>query len=235
MKKREAPVFVDTLTKPRRIAGYVYLPFHIFVFPLFIGMLAQFLPSGLDNVAANIIYYGLGLAFCFICMWQFLRDAFDTLLDNILKVIFAILFAYIINMLLSYAVAAGLLLFLQDIPLNPNNNAVVTMADKSYNAVMGLAVFLAPIVEEILFRGVLFGGMRKHSRVLAYIITITLFAFYHIWQYALVSMDWRTLIYMVQYIPAGFALSWLYERTNCIWAPIFLHTAMNLISMLVLS
>ena len=28
-------------------------------------------------------------------------------------------------------------------------------------------------------------------------------------------------------IPAGYALAWLYDKTNCIWMPIFLHMLIN--------
>lgn len=227
--------FVNTMSKPQRIAGLVYFPFHLIVFPLFIGMLATYLPSGLDDITQTTIYYGIGITFCLICMWKYLRRAFDILLDNIVVGLVALVFAFILFFLLTYLADGIMFAILGDNVLNPNNSAIIEAAGKNPNALFGLTVFIAPIVEETLFRGVLFGSLRPKHRMLAYVLSIGLFALYHVWQYALGTGDWMMLIYMLEYIPAGYVLAWLYEKTNCIWLPIFLHMAINLISMMSLS
>ncbi len=226
--------FLNTMPKPQRIAGYIYLPFHIIVIPLFLGMLAQYLPGGLDDVTYEIVYYGIGLAFCLICMWKYLRNAYDVLMDNIATNIAAVCFGYVINILLSYLAAGVLFAIVGDKITNPNNNAVINLAGESPRAVIALAVFIAPIVEEILFRGVIFGSLQPKHRRLAFVVSIVLFAFYHVWQHALASMDPTMLWCMISYIPAGYALAWAYEKTNCIWVPIFLHMLINGVFMLLL-
>ncbi|NCC68826.1 MAG: hypothetical protein EOM14_11670, partial [Clostridia bacterium] len=151
--------FVDTMPKPQRIWGLIYLPFHILLMPLFFGMLAQYLPGGLDDITSNLIYYGIGFAFCLICMWKYLRDAYDVLIDNLAKNVAALFFAYMINILLGYLAAGFLFMVLGDEILNPNNDAIMELASESPRAAIGLAVFIAPIVEETLFRGVIFVGI----------------------------------------------------------------------------
>ncbi len=235
MQDKQIGFFVDTLSKPQHIWGFIYLPLHIFVLPLLLAMLAYYLPSGLDEASVQIIYYAFGFAFCLICMWKYLRNAFDILLDNKARNFTAVLFSYVIYTVLGLAVSALLLWVLGDEVLNPNNEAVTDMANSSYGVVLGLAVFIAPIVEETLFRGVLFGSLVKKNRALAFAASIVAFGVYHIWQYALVSMDWRTLIYALQYIPAGYAFAWLYEKTSCIWLPIFLHMGINMFSLFALT
>ncbi|MEG1460974.1 MAG: type II CAAX endopeptidase family protein, partial [Oscillospiraceae bacterium] len=230
MKKIHLTVFDSTLTKMQKIAGLIYLPLHIFIIPIFVNMLAYYLPGGLSQFGANCIYYGAGLLFCFSFMWKFLRNAYDILLDALMPNIMTILMSYFLNMVLSFLAASVMLLIFGDGIANPNNAAVMDMADKSQRATLGLAVFIAPIVEEILFRGVLFGSLRKKSRILAYSVSILLFAACHVWQYALASMDWRVLLYIIQYLPGGFALAWSYEKTNCIWVPIFGHMLLNVVS-----
>lgn len=227
--------FVNTMTKPQKIAGLVYLPFHMFVIPIFLGMAAVWLPGGLDEVTATVIYYAVGFTFCLVFMWKYLRNAFDIMLDNKAASIAAIIFGYISCLLLSYLAAGVLFMIIGDQLSNPNNEAILDLASESPRAVLGLAVFLAPVVEEVLFRGVIFGSLRTKHRTAAFIVSIGLFAFYHIWQLALASMDWTLLVYMLQYIPAGYALAWTYEKTDSIWAPIFLHMLINGVSMLVLS
>lgn len=85
-------------------------------------------------------------------------------------------------------------------------------------------VLLAPIAEELLFRGFLFGNLRRHiSFVLATIITSLLFALAHgQWN---VGID----VFIV-----SLALCYLRERTGNIWAGVMLHMIKNMIAFSVL-
>lgn len=227
--------FFNTMSKPQKIAGLVYLPFHMFILPLFLGMAATWLPGGLSELTQNIIYYALGFVFCLAVMWKYLRGAFDIMLDNPFTSIASMVFGYFMYFLLSFLAVGVLIALLGDALSNPNNDAIQSLSESSPRAVLGLAVFIAPVVEEVLFRGAVFGSLRTKHRTWAFIISIGLFALYHVWQYALVSMDAMTLLYIIEYIPAGYVLAWVYEKTNCIWIPIFLHMLINILSMLVMS
>lgn len=226
--------FINTMSKPQQIAGWIYVPLHIAVMPVLIAMFAFFLPGGMDEITGNIIYFGIGLAFCLIAMWGYLRGAFDILLDNLTKNIVMFTFAYCIQIMLSFIVSAALMLILGDSIANPNEGMVTELAKDSYRAALSISVFIAPIVEEVLFRGIVFGGIRRKSRTWAYIISISLFSICHVWQYAVAYQDASMLIYAIQYIPAAYALAWSYERTNCIWIPIFLHMLVNASAMAVM-
>ena len=66
-------------------------------------------------------------------------------------------------------------------------------------------------------------------------MTILFFAAIHVWQYVLLY-DWKSvLLAALQYVPAGIALGWTYEKSNTIWAPILLHMVINAISFGVMS
>ena len=77
--------FADTMTKPQRAAGYIYLPLYMIVLPLFVVMLAALSPEDYNDVTANAVYYGIGLVFCLIPMRKYLRSAYDALLDKCVK------------------------------------------------------------------------------------------------------------------------------------------------------
>ncbi len=113
---------------------------------------------------------------------------------------------------------------------NPNDQAVVDMVADN-GALRAAVIFMAPIVEEVLFRGALFGGVRKKNRVLAYALSMLMFALCHVWQYAIAAADWTVLIYVLQYLPVGFALAWAYERCGSIWVPIGMHMMINAMSL----
>lgn len=228
--------FVNTMPKSRRIAGFIYLPLHIVALPLLLSMFFVYVPvNGVTQsnvgIVSNIIYYAIGIVFCLTVFWKYLRSAFDILLDNFGKNILMIVFAYIIYTMLSYMASVVLLVLGGDALTNPNNAELASEAAKSIKTSLALTVILGPIVEEILFRGVLFGTLRGRNRTWAYIITMVVFAVYHLWQYVLVYQDWRMLLFAISYLPAGYALSWLYEKTNCIWMSIFLHMLINGVAM----
>ena len=92
------------------------------------------------------------------------------------------------------------------------------------------AVLLAPIVEETLFRGALFGTLRGRNRLLAYAVSALAFAVYHMWQYFIAGFEWQMLLFLLQYIPPSIALCWCYEKSGSIWAPITLHALVNFMS-----
>jgi membrane protease YdiL (CAAX protease family) len=94
-----------------------------------------------------------------------------------------------------------------------------------FNAILG-AVLLAPVGEELLFRGILQSGFRKllpprsHSlyhRWIAIVCVATLFGLMHL----------TTPQHVPALIVLGILLGILYERTGSILAPIYLHVLFN--------
>ena len=84
-----------------------------------------------------------------------------------------------------------------------------------------------------MFRGGVFGLLRRYNRVAAYAASMLLFAVYHVWSFA--AGDATVWLYLPQYLPAGFLLARVYEKTNSIWTGIFLHMTVNGVSMLIVS
>ena len=94
---------------------------------------------------------------------------------------------------------------------------------------MVLLVVLMPLVEEPLFRGLLFGATRRYSRVLGYVLSTLVFALYCVWQfvYSYGTVDFRYLLLFLQYVPMSLALTWCYDNGGSIWSPIALHMVLN--------
>ena len=81
-------------------------------------------------------------------------------------------------------------------------------------------VILAPIAEEIFFRGVVFNALlREGGRRWAYIGSSALFAVIHV-----------SLVALVPILLLGLALAWIYRRTGNLLAPIAMHATVNGIS-----
>jgi len=79
------------------------------------------------------------------------------------------------------------------------------------------AVLMAPWIEEIFFRGFLFGGLRERwGWVLAAVVSSFLFATAHLDPYG-----------MPVYFGIGFLFAWAYEHTGSIRSPVIAHVIVN--------
>ena len=197
-----------------RIAGWVYFPIHVAVLPLTIGALLMAVLGELpSDVTCNVLYYLIGLVFTLAVMWRFLHRSYDTMLSLVLQF------------------GTGLI---GELPV-PNNDAVTGLAKVDYKRMIAVAVLMAPLVEECLFRGVVFGTIRPHSRFWAYAVSIALFSLYHVWQYVVMYGDPKLLLSALAYVPVSAALTFCYEQTRSIWPPVFFHMCINALSLAVLA
>ena len=214
----------SALTKREAICVLAYLPVHVALLPL---LLTLFITAGtLTETQANFSLYAVGVIYMLAAAWGFLRRDFDTLCDKLFFTVVEIMFSYGVMLMFNFAV--GMLLGAVKLADNPNNNAVAALADESFGTVTAMAVYLAPIVEELIFRAGTFGLLRRHSRVAAYAASMLLFSLYHVWGYGII--DARCWLYIVQYLPVSWLLARLYERTDSIWSCIFFHMLVNGVS-----
>ena len=222
------------MTKVQTALGWCYLPVHIFVLPVLLSLYAAVSPDPVSTGTVNLIYYGVSFVFILCVMFPYLRGEFDTLLDRPGRCLSALIGALAINYVLSFCV--GLAALLLESGENPNNAAINSALAESFAVLKALGIFLGPVVEETLFRGVAFGTLRSRSRVLAYGVSALLFAVYHVWQYAILGVDARFmfLLYLLQYVPMSMALGWCYDRSGSIWTCIFFHMGYNALAFSVL-
>jgi len=76
---------------------------------------------------------------------------------------------------------------------------------------------VAPVLEEMLFRGVILRGfLRQYSRTFAILWSATLFGIAHL-----------NLYQMATALVLGIVSGWLYERCRSLWPCILLHAAYN--------
>lgn len=225
---KKLPPFENRMSWGKTLFGLIYLPVHIVVLPLLLPVLLMQL--GIEDLATiNVYYYVFSVLLILTVYLPFLRENFDPLADNFIHCLLTFLMALGIYYVLTVAINAIVLTVTSGVD-NPNDPAVMELVEEN-GAFRAAVIFMAPIVEEILFRGVLFGGVRKKSRVLAYVLSMLMFALCHVWQYAVLAGDWTVLIYVLQYLPVGFALAWGYERSRSIWVPIGMHMMINAMSL----
>lgn len=219
------------LKKSEIWGALILLALHAIIFPIVAGFCIGFNTPGWDSARINLAYYCLSFCCTLLLMGNFLHRNFNALCDNPGRVIKTYLLGWLIY--LGAAMAAGVILnFIDFGGANPNDSAVMDMVDINRRSVFVIGVLLAPIVEETIFRGGIFGSIRPKSRLLAYAASIALFSLYHVWQFAFFYNDLRYLIFALQYIPISLTLCWCYDRSGSLWTSIALHMTFNLIGIM---
>ena len=114
---------------------------------------------------------------------------------------------------------------------NLNDTTISAQIEDAPHMTLLIVIFLAPFVEEVLFRGLVFGCLKEKSRIFAYILSCALFAFLHVWTAALSNWDLGYLILMLQYLVPGLVFAWAYEHSGTLWTSILLHALVNALSL----
>ena len=223
------------LTDFERIAGGVFFLLYLVVFPLtawyiFRGIEAL-MGVSISAAAENAIYYYFVFAVTILVFYNFIGKTTHRFFSNLGRTFstlgLGLVGFYGLNELL-YRLTATFL----GGHTNLNDVSISAQMNDAPRTTFLIIVFLAPFVEEVLFRGYVFGMLRDHSRILAYVVSCALFAFLHVWQFAVGSQSLGYLVLMIQYLVPGLVLAWAYDRAGNLWGPILIHMCANALSIL---
>ena len=187
----------DSLKKSEFWSAMILLVLHMAVFPIALSLLMAAKPDLLSASQMNFIYYALSLLLVALFLGKFLRRSFDGLVDAPGRCLTSFALGWVayiaLGMIATYA------LKVLDINTdNLNEQTISTMLSSDRGIIIAMTVFLAPIVEESIFRGGLFCGLHQKSRVAAYAASIVMFCLYHVWQYAVLLWDASYLLCAIQ-------------------------------------
>ena len=230
MRKRRQ---TGDLSQGELVAGAVFFAVYLLVLPFAAGPLFRavslLLGVTISEGLANAIYYYALFLTAVVVFHGYLVRTSQKLLDDLsgsLKTVGVGLVAlYGLNELV-YRLGRGL----AGSHTNLNDVAVSAQVSTAPYTTMLIVVLLAPFVEEVLFRGLVFGALRGRSRLLAYAVSCVLFALMHVWQFAVSSRDASYLLLTVQYLVPGLVLAWAYEHSGNLWTAVGVHAAANALS-----
>ena len=231
MKGRpDLPPFTSRMEPRELICTLVWIPMHFLVLPrLAFSMMER---GAITEAQANLLFYSSGALFLVLTCFSFLRRDFDPLCEHPFYCFGQIALSYAMMMALNLIVSGALSMLLSALDRttfsNQNNEAVISLVREDSGRMTAMAVFLAPLAEELMFRGALFGTLRRYHRTAAYLLSILLFSVYHVWSFAIYDASYW--IYLLQYLPAAWLLCRCYERTDSIWCSIFFHMLINWVS-----
>ena len=115
---------------------------------------------------------------------------------------------------------------------NRNDEALMQMAGSSLFLFGVTTILLAPVSEELLFRGLLFGQLVKRNRCLGYLVSSLCFCLIHLVGYLGAYTPMQFFLAFLQYLLPGLILAWSCEKSRSIAAPILIHMVINGISLI---
>ncbi len=221
------------LSRAEKVWGWVYMPLYLILLGPVLLMGAQWVGLNTASVYGQAMINGAYFLINFLVvllifrgfLWMNLRQLRKRFWGFVQAVILGLVMYFVgsllINILISY-ISPNL--------SNPNDEFIVEMTQAASWIIIPGTVILAPFTEECLIRGLLFRGAYDRGRIWAYILSVTVFAVIHVLSYLGTVPAEQLALNFLQYIPAGIALAWAYEKADSIFAPIVMHCLINAIA-----
>ena len=217
-----------------RTGGTIFFVVYLLVLPLLaeklIDMAAFLLGTTVSPSVENMIYYYVLFAVTVLLFHSFLGKTWKKFIDRLGTCCASIA----IGLLLFYG-ANELLYRITNVlwggQTNLNDMVISAQITSAPRTMALITIFLAPFVEEVLFRGLVFGCIREHSRVVAYLVSCALFAFAHVWTFVLSSWDFGYFTMMLQYLVPGLVFAWCFGYSGSLWTSIAVHALVNALAL----
>ncbi len=211
--------------------GLRYLLFQLVFLGSFIALAAGLMGIPITADWLNILYFTINFLVAAVLCRKFLLRSLKAGLQDLGRSLNFALAGFAAYQVAAMAVGA-VILFLRPDFANVNDQNLSDMAQGNFVLMTVCTVLLVPLTEEIFYRGILFGGLYRRSRVAAYGVSVIGFALVHVTGYVGVVDLVTLLLCFAQYLPAGICLAIVYEKSGSLLPSVLIHTAVNAIGML---
>ena len=233
-EKRKMRPAIILLNRGEKIAGWIYFPFYILLISLMLAIIFRILGRNFmepgNLLYLNLIYGAINFCVLTVCFHKYLGKSLRQVKRFPGRFFAAIGIGFAIYYF-GTVIVGNIVQFIEPGLENINDSNLEGIAEHGRLLMVVFTVLLVPTVEELMFRGLIFSSIRPHSRFWAYAVSMVVFSLMHVMgyvgQYPLSSLG----LCFLEYLPASFALAWALEYSGSIWAPICIHTLINLMAM----
>ncbi len=229
-RNRELDQKTTLSTKASIAILFNYFIGYLIVYPI-LGMFLTFAMGNTEDIISREVMIAIiiftTITTLLLALPLFKEEKDRVVPKNIKKVLFTFALMYITMMILN-----PLMTWLTQSSDSQNQQLIIDSMRQDPMYVILSAVIMAPIVEEIVFRGVLFRKIRNMNRyVLAIIISSITFGLMHVLQ-SILEMNVMDLPFIVVYIVLGLFFVKIYEETGKLSNAIWLHLLNNVVGVL---
>ena len=205
--------------------GYMYL------YPRLLSILYYTfnLTNKMYDVLSFIVYLFMILA-SIIVGYSVLKESFEKL-PKLSKLIESVILTFVVLFFTS-GILNTLVTMITGLNESANQNQIIDAYNQNPLLIIFTTIIYAPIVEEIVFRGAIFRGLRgKTNFWISALVSGLLFGLIHVFD-SLLAGNFLDLLFLLVYGALGFIFCYSYEKNHSIYAPMLLHFINNFIGVI---
>ena len=216
--------FTPNLTKKEFKNGLIAMIVTFFILPNLLALI-----PALSEAQLNFYSYAISTVTAVACLRCYLGRNIIAALDHPFATLYFAVLGYLANLVFVQMMDYAAYVLLPDY-VNYNNQAIMVQFSADLYLMLATTVVLAPIVEECIFRGLLFRGLYDRSPAAAWVSSVGLFAAMHVVSFIGVYSPLELVVSLLMYMPAGVILCVTYRRSGNLIAPIITHAVINLMA-----
>lgn len=236
--------FIET-SRRRYVVGLIIIPMYIILLRLLIvNPILRLIwndSDAVDDFAGPIKTTIILIALVILLrkfLMQSIKDFFySKALDNLKWIVLSFLIIFgskivyvVISMILKAGFSAQLSWMLAE--KSPNQVELDNFGLMYPAAFLIFTIVIAPIVEELIFRCIMYYWLRKVNVLFALAVTSLTFSGIHLINYMGNISIFQAVYYMINYLPVAIVLTVLYEKRRNILHCILLHMLVNIVSII---
>lgn len=230
---KKSKLLYASMNRNEKILGCIWLVIQIFL-PYLMGLLNGLLSDPMNSGTLTFVTYLVNFVVIACIFHSFLRASLVAAWRDIWNFVQALVLGFVAHWACT-KLLDWLISFL--IPgYSPITDASIAdlAASNFYLRIIGI-VILAPVIEETLYRGLVYRNLWRKNKVAAYIVSMVVFAAIHTLGYIGTGDITTMILCFVRYLPAGLCLAWTYSKADNVFAPIIVHAVINAISIGIVS
>lgn len=213
-----------------------YLLGYLVVYPILLGFLVSFVykivGKDLSYEIQFLFYVVFLLYFCYLCK-PLLMDLFNAVKTRLLPILKITGKNLLISYALNYVINIVLMMFINDTS-SANQIAIESQLITSPILIIFVSVVFAPLVEEFVFRGVIYKYIEERKGFwIGACISSFLFGGMHVF-FSIFSFNFMDLIFAFPYMVQGFMIAKNYHETKSFLGAWLLHFLNNYIAVTIL-
>ena len=233
----------EKITKYKLLLGCcLFLPFYLFIGQYVISIIFMLIPffarmtdENVLNSWFNLFYDGVLLAIGMLCFYEFFRGYFrrfyEVIKDHpLLFTVVGIEVVYAVSIFGSNLVE--LITHSSEDSVNQETIEQIMLIEPVPMIIS--VVLIAPILEELVFRGLIFRTVNLYNRYLAHFVSAFLFGFVHVSTEIIYYHQYGEIVQIIPYFLMGLVFSIMYDKYKTLGVSVYFHMLNNLISVILI-
>ena len=155
---RKSRLLYISMSRSEKIWGWLYLAFSLLALPSLLALLNTKLAAPLDEGTLNFAFYCINFLAVICIFSRFLGDSLVAAWRDLWNFIQAVVLGYVALWAATRAMNFAMSYLLPNFK-NVNDSAITAMAHTGYTLTAISVVIMAPLVEEVLYRGLIFRNL----------------------------------------------------------------------------